>query len=63
MKDDTKNLLSKIGFEKEVENVDAGRCPFCGEIINMNDFTDTLSIKEFHISGLCQRCQDNFFGK
>jgi hypothetical protein len=26
------------------------------------EFTDELSKKEFSISGLCQKCQDDFFG-
>lgn len=38
-------------------------CPFCGHEVNMENFRDTISIKEFHISGLCQRCQDEVFGK
>ncbi len=39
-------------------------CPFCGKPIdNMRDFNDDLSWKEYKISGLCQTCQDGFFGK
>jgi hypothetical protein len=37
-------------------------CPFCGKAVNQSDFRDTLSVKEFRISGLCQSCQDDFFG-
>lgn len=33
----------------------------CGKSID--SFRDALSEKEFTISGLCQQCQDNFFGK
>ena len=29
----------------------------------MEDFRDNLSRKEYSISGLCQDCQDEFFGK
>jgi len=29
----------------------------------MKSFRDALSKKEYEISGLCQQCQDNFFGK
>jgi len=28
----------------------------------MEDFKDQLSIKEYSISGLCQKCQDDTFG-
>lgn len=38
-----------------------GKCPFCEKDINIEDFRDTLSIKEYHISGMCQSCQDDFF--
>lgn len=32
----------------------------CGEPIK--GFRDDLSVKEFGISGLCQKCQDSVFG-
>ena len=37
-------------------------CVFCGKPIKMEDFKDQLSIKEYEISGLCQKCQDDTFG-
>jgi len=37
-------------------------CVFCGKLIKMEDFKDQLSIKEYEISGLCQKCQDDTFG-
>lgn len=37
-------------------------CVFCGKPIKMEDFKDRLSIKEYEISGLCQKCQDDTFG-
>lgn len=36
-----------------------GTCPTCGEAITT--FRDALSEKEFHISGMCQTCQDLVF--
>ena len=38
----------------------SGQCVSCGEF-NL-EFRDELSRKEYGISGLCQRCQDNIFG-
>jgi RNA processing factor Prp31 len=38
-------------------------CVFCKEKIEMKDFRDQLSIKEYGISGICQKCQDDTFGK
>lgn len=43
------------------DNLKAGKCPTCGKEVNMADFRDALSQKEFHISGMCQGCQDGFF--
>ena len=48
-------------FPKEAERIKEGKCPFCGETINMDDFKDDLSRREFEISGMCQKCQDDFF--
>ena len=53
--------LEASGFAREIKRVRAGRCPFCGTIPIV--FRDELSRKEFQISGLCQECQDDFFGK
>jgi len=37
-------------------------CP-CGAGVTLDSFKDDeLSLKEFHISGLCQTCQDSIFG-
>lgn len=43
-----------------------GVCPFCREPVDPNDpnsFRDELSKREYKISGLCQKCQDDFFGR
>ena len=38
-------------------------CVSCGaENITEESFRDELSLREFHISGLCQDCQDSVFG-
>lgn len=38
-----------------------GKCPFCEVIVDVNTLKDELSKKEFRISGLCQKCQDDIF--
>lgn len=53
--------IMNIIFPKAMENVDDEKCPLCGEKINMDDFKDKLSKKEFKISGICQKCQDEMF--
>lgn len=37
-------------------------CPYCGNGVEEADFYDADSKTEFKISGLCQSCQDEFFG-
>ncbi len=56
-----KEMMIKAGYGKEVKKVENRICPFCGEVIS--EFKDTLSLKEYKISGLCQICQDRLFGK
>ncbi len=58
-----KTIMETFGFKEEVKRVEAGKCPFCGLPVFMEEFRNELSKKEFKISGLCQSCQDNFFGK
>lgn len=41
------------------ESVQLDVCSSCGN--PALDFTDALSRKEYSISGLCQKCQDEFF--
>lgn len=36
-------------------------CVMCGEQAVL--FSDELSVKEFYISGMCQKCQDSVFGE
>jgi hypothetical protein len=40
--------------------LNARRCPTCSNEIG--EFRNTLSAKEFSISGMCQACQDSVFG-
>lgn len=63
MEQGTKDLLNAVGFVKEVALVEMGTCPFCRKRVDEKDFVDELSIKEFKQSGLCQKCQDDFFDK
>jgi len=62
MRNQTKERLKSVGFQKEVQLVETGNCPICGKIINMDEFRDELSLKEFEISGICMSDQDKIFG-
>lgn len=51
-------------FLKEITGgvTDVGHCPTCMKPIRAEDFRDSLSRKEYGISGMCQACQDEVFG-
>ena len=49
-------------IDEMINRRDNGYCPFCGVATSENDFRDEQSRKEYQISGLCQECQDHFFG-
>ena len=50
--------LTGIDVNKSVET---RVCPFCNKPVG--EFRDEISKKEHEISGLCQSCQDDMFGK
>jgi len=56
-----KEIMKLAGFGKEVETVEAGKCPLCAKAIVMSEFEDALSRREFGISGICQKCQNDVF--
>lgn len=56
------DIMRAAGFGNEVDAVKVGKCPFCGADITENSFRDALSKREYRISGLCQKCQDQMFG-
>ena len=57
-----KKIMIDSGFAKQVADVELGKCPICKKTIHMNEFKDEISHREFKISGLCQKCQDDVFG-
>lgn len=58
-----KNFMKAMGFSKEVKSVELGICPFCKVKVDTNKFRDDKSRREFLISGLCDECQKEIFGK
>jgi hypothetical protein len=49
-------------FPEAKKNIDRDCCSSCGRPIKLDDFRDTISIKEYGISGLCMLCQDLIWG-
>lgn len=58
-----KEIMKAAGLSKEVELVEQGQCPTCQKPIDATTFRNDISLREFRISGMCQSCQDDFFGK
>lgn len=57
------DIFAKKTFGRsQTEAKEKGVCVYCGKKIEMEDFRDELSVKEYGISGLCQKCQDDTFG-
>lgn len=57
-----KEIIKKVFGDNIINQIENSICPICKEKINMNDFRTNLDIKEYTISGLCQKCQDRIFG-
>ena len=55
--------LAKIFGKSRPSTILAGSCMTCDttDIVEA-DFKDDISIKEYAISGLCQKCQDEIYG-
>lgn len=53
-------IMRCAGFGQQVDNFKNGVCAWCRKEIT--GFKNTLSAKEYGISGMCQGCQDNTFG-
>jgi hypothetical protein len=62
MRENVKNNLRALGFEKEVKRVELNLCPFCGLPVSDEDFRNEKSRREARISGMCQKCIDSIFG-
>ncbi len=60
------NLLTALSGADRRAVIKSSKCmpaPIgCGQEVCLMNFDNELSIKEYGISGLCQNCQDEFFG-
>lgn len=56
------NSIAKAFFGRTLDEANSKKvCIMCGQPVG--EFRNELSKKEYSISGFCQDCQDNFFGK
>ena len=62
MNDEAKDDMSLRAFgRKFTVSRDNNVCVSCGE--QLTPFRDSVSRREWEISGMCQRCQDKVFGR
>ena len=55
-------IFSMMGRDRTAA-IAAGECVTCESTgNNAESFSDDLSRKEYSMSGMCQSCQDDFFG-
>lgn len=61
-KPELKKVAKKM-FPIAQDRINAGKCPLCNAEINgVEEFKDEASMREYGISGMCQKCQDETFG-
>lgn len=53
--------MQVAGFGEEVKEVEAGNCPLCRQPVDITEFKDSVSRREFEISGMCASCQRDVF--
>ena len=54
------DYVNKISYGRTQKEADKeGVCLYCGE--KKKEFRAEINIKEYNISGMCQKCQDIFF--
>lgn len=54
-------LANEFFGRTQEESLEKNICVMCGNVVE--NFRDSLSLKEYSISGMCQQCQDKIFGK
>lgn len=55
-----KCITNIFGIDR-VKCIQENKCTCCKVDIDVNEFRDILSAKEYAISGMCQECQDKTF--
>jgi len=59
-----KDGLAKKLFGRTLsESLEKHICVRCGRPVNDGDFRDEVSKKEYYLSGLCQKCQDEIWDR
>lgn len=60
MPSDIAKLLAPRILGRRIDDV---HCVGCGKPVDVAEFRDECSLREWHISNFCQKCQDRVYGK
>ncbi len=55
------HFLTAVTGVDRMKSISSRTCAECEEKVTVDSFRDDVSFREFHISGMCQTCQDKFF--
>ena len=58
-----KEIFEALGMNSYIDEYQNKICPMCHKKVDENEFVSEIERKEFKISGMCKKCQDDFFGK
>jgi hypothetical protein len=61
MQKDVDAIYKKISGKTLTQHLNDNTCWGCGQDVLKKGFRDELSVKEYTISALCQKCQDITF--
>lgn len=54
------DIISLI-YPEKAKLIKEGKCPICEQPVDQGELRDDFSRKEYSISGMCQKCQDDTF--
>lgn len=60
--EDLDDMFTRIYGVDRRKSITGKSCISCGDVVTEESFRDDISLREYHISGLCQKCQDTVFG-
>lgn len=53
-------IYATTGIDRR-QTIKSNKCSICGTSVSEDSFRDDISRREYHISGMCQYCQDETF--
>lgn len=54
-------FLNQLSKAQGGPGITPNKCALCGHKVSMDEFRDSLSLREWNLSRMCMECQDKFF--